>query len=196
MKTGLFFGSFNPVHVGHLIIADHMAHNSDLDEIWMVVTPHNPHKKQSSLARDYDRLHLVQLALGDHPKIKSSNIEFGLPKPSYTIDTLAYLHEKFPKREFALIMGGDNLRTLHKWKNSEVLMSRYPIYVYHRKGHDLDKFKCMEQVHFLEAPLLEISSTYIRKAIEANKDYRFMVPESVLNYIEESNLYRNHIKGS
>lgn len=195
MRTGLFFGSFNPVHVGHLIIADHMVHHTDLEEIWMVVTPHNPHKKQSSLARDYDRLHLVKLALGDYTGIKASNIEFNLPKPSYTIDTLTYLHEKHPDKEFALIMGGDNLATLHKWKNSEILLSRYPIYVYHRKGHELDKYLDVDHIHIADAPMLDISSTHIRKAINQDKDYRFMLPESVFNYIEEANLYRNHIKG-
>ena len=192
MKTGLFFGSFNPVHVGHLIIADHMIHYTDLDEIWMVVSPHNPLKKRNTLANDYDRLHLVNLALGEHPLIKSSNIEFGLPKPSYTIDTLTYLKEKYPNRSFALIMGGDNLATIHKWKNYEILIRDYEFYVYHRKGAELNERASWPNVHIAEAPMLELSSTYIRRAIQENKDYRFMLSESVYNYIEESNMYRSN----
>lgn len=167
-----------------------MAHHSDLDEIWMVVSPHNPLKKRQSLANDYDRLHLVQLALGDHPIIKASNIEFGLPKPSYTIDTLAYLKEKYPERQFALIMGGDNLATIHKWKNYEVLVRDYEFYVYHRKGADVNDRIQWPNVHISEAPLLDLSSTYIRKAIQQDKDYRFMLTETVYKYIVDSNMYR------
>lgn len=192
MKTGLFFGSFNPVHVGHLIIADHMIHHSDLDEIWMVVSPHNPLKKRHTLANDYDRLHLVNLALGEHPLIKASNIEFGLPKPSYTIDTLSYLKEKYPERNFALIMGGDNLATIHKWKNYEILIRDYEFYVYNRKGADLKERSEWPNVHLAEAPLLDLSSTYIRRAIQEKTDYRFMLPESVYEYIQASNMYRTN----
>ena len=140
-KTGLFFGSFNPVHVGHMIIANFMAQHTDLDQVWMVVSPHNPLKKQSSLAKDYDRLHLVNVAIGENPLLQSSNIEFSLPKPSYTIDTLTYLTEKFPEREFVLIMGGDNLNTLHKWKNYELLIKNHEIYVYQRPDYDLGDLK-------------------------------------------------------
>ena len=137
MKVGLFFGSFNPVHVGHMIIAEHMANHTDLDEVWMVVSPQNPLKKQASLAGDYDRLHLVNLAIGENLKLRSSNIEFGLSKPSYTVDTLVYLREKYPNKEFVLIMGGDNLATLHKWKNFEVILRDYQIYVYKRPEYEL-----------------------------------------------------------
>lgn len=190
MKIGLFFGSFNPVHVGHLIIADHMAHNTDLDEVWMVVTPHNPLKKRASLARDYDRLHLVQLALNDYDRIKASNIEFNLPKPSYTIDTLTYLREKYPHHDFALIMGGDNLATIHKWKNADVLLRDFSFYVYKRKGADISEREELPNVHIADAPLIELSSTYIRKAIKENRDHRFMLSESVFDYISQANLYQ------
>ena len=188
-RTGLFFGSFNPVHVGHLIIADHMLHHTDLEEIWMVVSPHNPLKEQSSLANDYDRLHLVELALGDYDGIRASSIEFGLPKPSYTIDTLAYLREKYPEREFALIMGGDNLSTIHKWKNSEVLLANYHFFVYNRKGADLSQYAERENIHISEAPLLDLSATYIRKSIKNGGAYRFMLPKAVFDHIQDTNMY-------
>lgn len=188
-RTGLFFGSFNPVHVGHLIIADHMLYHTDLEEVWMVVSPHNPLKTQSSLANDYDRLHLVELALGDYDGIRASSIEFGLPKPSYTVDTLAYLREKYPDREFSLIMGGDNLATLHKWKNFEFLLANYHFFVYHRKGADLSKYADRDNVHVSEAPLLDLSATYIRKAIKHGGAYRFMLPKTVYDHIQATNMY-------
>lgn len=189
-KIGLFFGSFNPVHVGHMIIANYMVQHSDMDELWMVVSPHNPHKNKKSLANNYDRLHLVKLAIGDNENLKASDIEFGLPQPSYTVDTLAYLKEKFPTREFSLIMGGDNLGTLHKWKNYEVLLENHSIYVYNRPGYDLGDLKDHKNVTILDAPLLEISASYIRKEIKANRSIEYLVIREVAEQIELSGLYR------
>lgn len=190
MKIGLFFGSFNPVHVGHMIIADHMVSNTDLDRLWMVVTPQNPFKTKASLARDYDRLHLVQLAIGDYSKIKASSIEFSLPKPSYTIDTLTYLKERYQDTEFVLIMGGDNLGTLHKWKNYEQILKNHSIYVYVRPNYELGELKDHPKVKIVEAPLMEISSSFIRKEIKEKRSYRFLVPDAVYQYLSSSSLYR------
>ena len=189
-KIGLFFGSFNPVHVGHMIIANYMVQHSDMDELWMVVSPHNPHKNKKSLANNYDRLHLVKLAIGDNENLKASDIEFGLPQPSYTVDTLVYLKEKFPTREFSLIMGGDNLGTLHKWKNYEMLIENHSIYVYNRPGYDLGDLKDHKNVTILDAPLLEISASYIRNEIKENRSVEYLVIREVAEQIELSGLYR------
>ena len=190
MKTGLFFGSFNPIHVGHLIIANYMATQTDLDEVWLVVSPHNPLKKKATLARDYDRLHLVRLATDDNPKLRASNVEFDLPKPSYTIDTLTYLAEKYPKKDFVLIMGGDSLATLHKWKNYELLLRDYQIYVYQRPQYDLGDLQNHENVHLFDAPLMQISASYIRKCIQAGKSVEYLVTQPVFEYLEGSGMYR------
>lgn len=191
MKIGLFFGSFNPVHTGHMIIANYMANRTDLDEVWMVVSPHNPLKPKSTLAKDYDRLHLVQLAIGDTPKLRASNIEFGLPKPSYTIDTLTYLKEKYPDKKFALIMGDDNLATLHKWKNHELILRDYEIYLYKRPSYHLGELSGHPCVRHFEAPLLSISATYIRQSIKGGHSVRYLVPDAVASYVEESSMYRS-----
>lgn len=190
MKTGLFFGSFNPVHNGHMVIANYFAEFSDLDQVWFVVSPHNPLKPAGSLLNDFQRLQLVELAIGDYRKMKVSKIEFGLPKPSYTINTLAHLQEKFPQHEFVLIMGSDNLHTFHKWKNYEQILEYYSIYIYPRPGFDGGDFKNHPKVKFIEAPLMEITSTFIRNAIKSKKDVRFMMPEKVADYIDEMNFYR------
>ncbi|MCB0640146.1 MAG: nicotinate-nucleotide adenylyltransferase [Phaeodactylibacter sp.] len=190
MTIGLFFGSFNPIHIGHLIIANFMAENTDLDQVWLVVSPHNPLKSKSSLAPDYDRLHLVQIAIEDNPNLRASNIEFSLPKPSYTIDTLTYLNEKYPQHDFALIMGGDNLGTLHKWKNYELILRDYPVYVYKRPGYELGQFADHPQVRLVEAPLLSISASFIRDCIQNGKSIRYLVSEPVYQYLESSHLYR------
>lgn len=190
MKIGLFFGSFNPIHVGHLIIGNFMATQTDLQQVWMVVSPQNPHKQKSSLARDYDRLHLVQLATEGNPKLQASNIEFGLPKPSYTIDTLTYLQEKHPEKEFVLIMGGDNLGTFHKWKNYEKILANHEIFVYQRPQYDLGELANHSKVHLFEAPLMDISASYIRESIQNGHSVEYLVSESVLKYLEDSNLYR------
>lgn len=191
MKTGLFFGSFNPIHVGHLIIANYMATQTDLDKVWLVVSPHNPLKPKKSLARDYDRLHLARLGIGDNPRIEASNVEFSLPQPSYTIDTLAFLGEKYPGREFALIMGGDSLATLDKWKNYEQLLAGYDIYVYQRPGYDPGPLATHPRVRLCQAPLLDLSATYIRDCLRAGKSVRYLVPEAVFEYLDSGNLYRS-----
>ena len=191
MKIGLFFGSFNPVHTGHLIIANFMATHTDLDKVWMVVSPQNPLKEKKTLARDHDRLHLVRLGIGDNPRVEASNVEFGLPKPSYTIDTLAFLREKYPDREFALLMGGDSLASLPRWKNYEQLLANYDIYVYRRSASEPGELAAHPRVRMFDAPLLDISATYIRDSIRAGKSVRYMVPEAVFEYLQGSKLYRS-----
>jgi len=188
-KTGLFFGSFNPVHVGHMIIANHMLNHTDMDAVWLVVSPHNPLKKKSTLANDYDRLHLVNLAIGDELRLKASDIEFGLPQPSYTIDTMTYLKEKYPEKEFALIMGGDNLGTFHKWKNYELLLENYDIFIYRRPSYELPELMNHKNIHMTEAPLLEISSSYIRSLIAQKKSIRYLVPDKVYAYLNDYPVY-------
>lgn len=188
MKIGLFFGSFNPIHIGHLIIAEYMAERTDLDQVWFVVSPHNPLKKKSSLANDYDRLHLVNIAIEDNPKLQSSSIEFGLPQPSYTVDTLAYLDEKYPQHQFCLIMGGDNLESLHKWKNYEIILNNYPIYVYARDGHEIPTLD--GDITIADAPMMNISATYIRNSIKASQSVRYLLHHLVLKHIQESGMYK------
>ena len=191
MKIGLFFGSFNPVHVGHMIIANYMAQHTSLDKVWMVVSPHNPHKKRNTLANDYDRLHLVNLAIGENKAIQASNIEFSLPKPSYTIDTLTYLKEKHPAHDFVLIMGGDNLGTFHKWKNYDKILENHELFVYQRPSYDLGELQKHEKVTIFEAPLMQISSSYIRKQIKAGFSIDYLVTEEVRRHIEEAGMYKN-----
>lgn len=190
MKIGLFFGSFNPVHVGHMIIANYMATQSDLDQVWLVVSPQNPLKPKNSLAKDYDRLYLVELAIGENVNLRASNIEFSLPKPSYTIDTLTYLGEKYPQNKFVLIMGGDNLGTLHKWKNYELILRDYEIYVYRRPTYELGEFEDHDSVRLFDAPQLHISASYIRKTIQAGHSAQYLVPDSVYEELIESGMYR------
>nr|WP_238578226.1 nicotinate (nicotinamide) nucleotide adenylyltransferase [Phaeodactylibacter xiamenensis] len=189
-KVGLFFGSFNPVHVGHMIIANFMATQTGLEEVWMVVSPHNPLKPKKTLARDHDRLHLVRLAIGDNPKLKASDVEFGLPQPSYTVDTLSYLKEKYPSRQFVLIMGGDNLATLHKWKNYELLLRDHEIFVYQRPSHDLGELQQHPSIKIVEAPLMQISASYIRNCLKAGQSVQYLVPDAVYRYLEEVAIYR------
>ncbi len=191
-KVGLYFGTFNPIHVGHLIIANYIAEFSELQEIWMVVTPHNPHKKKSSLLADHHRYQMVYEATKDYPKLKPSNIEFKLPQPNYTVKTLAHLQEQYPDIDFSLIMGEDNLKTLHKWKNYEVILENYTIYVYPRKskGEVQSKFINHPKIHTIDAPVMELSSTFIRKAIPKGKNIRPMLPEAVWKYLDEMNFYK------
>ncbi len=192
MKTGLYFGTFNPIHSGHLIIANHMAEFSDLDQVWLIVTPHNPFKEKQTLLDDYTRLQMVQLAVEDYPKLRASDIEFKLPQPNYTVTTLVHLQEKFPGYEFSLIMGEDNLRSLHKWKNHEVILERHDLYVYPRLSTveqgpiTLDHAR----VHPIAAPVIELSSTFIRECIRTGKNARPMLPEKVWQYIDHNNLYK------
>jgi nicotinate-nucleotide adenylyltransferase len=189
MKIGLFFGSFNPVHSGHLIIANYIVENTPLEQLWLVVTPHNPLKKRATLADDYQRLHWVNLSVENHTKLHSCNIEFDMPKPSYTIDTLTYLNEKYPQHDFVLIMGGDNLGSFHKWKNHDVILKHNEIYVYKRPNYDLGKLQKHPNVTLIDAPLMEISSSIIRKFIKEGKSIRYWVPDRVLDDIERSSTY-------
>jgi len=190
-SVGLFFGSFNPIHTGHLIIASYMANYTDLDEVWLVISPHNPLKKKDSLINMYDRLEMVNLALEPADRIRSSTIEFSLPQPSYTADTLSYLREKHPDRKFVLIMGSDNLASLHKWKNYEILLRDYRIYVYPRPGHPVpNKLDDHPAITITDTPLMEFSATFIRNALKKGKDIRYFVPDKVLDFIEAKGLYR------
>jgi nicotinate-nucleotide adenylyltransferase len=193
-KIGLYFGTFNPIHIGHLAIANHMVEFSDLDEVWMIVTPHNPFKKKSSLLADNHRYQLVQIAIEDYPKLKASNIEFNLPQPNYTVNTLAHISEKYPKHNFNLIMGEDNLASFHKWKNYEVILENHNIYVYPRVHKDSvakTQFDEHLRIHKVAAPIMEVSSTFIRKAIAAKKNIRALLPCKVWQYIDEMNFYKN-----
>ena len=191
MKVGLYFGTFNPSHVGHLIIANHFAEHSDLEEIWCVVTPQNPFKTKQSVLDNHQRLEMVYLATKEYPKIKPSDIEFQLPQPNYTVHSLAYLEEKYPKHEFALIMGEDNLASLPKWKNAEVLLDRYPIYVYPRKiEQSYAAVDSKGTIIKVDAPIIEISSSFIRKSIKSAKNIRPLLPESVWVYLDEMNFYK------
>ena len=188
-KVGLFFGSFNPVHVGHLIIANYMANYTELDEVWFVVSPQNPFKKKESLGNMYDRLEMVNLAIEDTEKLKVSSIEFGLPQPSYTIDTLTHLAEKYPTHDFVLIMGEDILETFSKWKNCDIILRDYHIYVYPRPGYTGGKMKEHPSITMTQTPMMELSSTFLRKAIKAGKSIKFYTPDKVLDFIEKKGLY-------
>lgn len=188
MKIGLFFGSFNPVHIGHLIIANHVIEHTELQKIWFIVSPQNPLKPTSSLLNEYNRLHLVQLAIENDPRFKVSNIEFKLPKPSYTIDTLAYLSEKYSKHQFSIIMGGDSYSNLNNWKNYELILKNYPIIVFNRDGFELEKKSTTTL--FVQAPFLNISSTLIRTEIKMGKSVKYLVPELVYNELEITNYYK------
>jgi nicotinate-nucleotide adenylyltransferase len=190
MTIGLYFGSFNPVHHGHLIIAKHLLHHTQLQQIWLVVSPHNPLKQSSSLLDEYQRLHLVNLAIDGETQLKSSNIEFQLPRPSFTIDTLTYLSEKYPNHEFAVIMGSDSLLNINNWKNPDQLMSRYPIYVYERPGFHVEHVPASTIQVLTNAPMLEISSTYIRQMIKQKKSIRYLVPDKVADEITLNNYYK------
>jgi len=191
-KVGLFFGSFNPIHIGHLIIANHMVEHSDLEEIWLVVTPHNPHKKKNTLLANYDRLEMVYRACKDYEKLKPSNIEFGLEQPNYTVHTLAHLQEKYPTNEFCLIMGEDNLKSFHRWKNFETILENHQLYVYPRiaDGTIVDRFKDHPGIKKVAAPIIELSATFIRKSISQSKNVTPLLPAAVWEYIDEMNFYK------
>jgi nicotinate-nucleotide adenylyltransferase len=189
MKIGLFFGSFNPVHIGHLVIAQAAVNETDLDRVWMVVSPQNPFKKKSSLLGEYDRYRMVELALDDNPDIDASNVEFYLDKPSYTIDTLNHLNRKYQSYEFALIMGEDNLEYLHKWKDAEKVL-QYPIYCYPRMGQEENQFDRFPDIIRFEMPYLDISATRIRKMVKEGKSVRYLVPGKAYDYLENKFLYK------
>lgn len=191
MKVGLFFGSFNPIHIGHLIIANYIIENSDLTQIWFVVTPQNPFKNKSTLLKDHHRLEMVNLAIEKYPHFRSSSVEFTLPKPSYTIDTLVVLKEKYPSYDFVLLMGEDNLNSFHKWKNYEQILKYHSLFVYPRMN-SIQKEQTLvnPNIHKISAPIIEISSTLIRSMIKEHKNVRPMLPPEVFNYIDGSNLYK------
>jgi nicotinate-nucleotide adenylyltransferase len=191
-KIGLYFGTFNPIHIGHMIIANYMVEFSDLDEIWMVVTPQNPFKKKSSLLDNNHRLELVYIACEKYPKLKPCDVEFKLSQPNYTINTLVQLEENYPNLDFSLIMGEDNLKSFHKWKNYEVILERFSIFVYPRVSNGIveNQFKDHPKIHRVAAPVVEISSTFIRKAIKEGKNITPMLPENVWEYIDRMNFYK------
>lgn len=189
IKTGLYFGSFNPIHMGHMVIANYIIEYSDLEQLWFVVSPHNPLKEKQSLLQDYHRLEMVRLAIGDDERFRASDIEFKLPTPSYTIDTLAYLEEKYPGREFHLIMGADGLRTFHKWKNAELITRGYHRIIYPRPGSEVKTPRPEENASLVKAPLMEISSSFIRKAVREGRDIRHMVPEKAYQYMKDMHFY-------
>ncbi len=188
-KIGLYFGTFNPIHIGHLIIANHMANYTNLDEVWFVVSPHNPFKNKNNLLDDYARLELVHRAIKDFDRLRVTDIEFGLSQPSYTVNTLVHLSEKYPYHSFSLIMGGDNLNTFHKWKNYETILNNHELYVYPRLATMPGSLDNHEKVNLVGAPIMQISSSFIRNAIRNKKDVRAMLPESVWLHIDEMNYY-------
>jgi len=191
MKVGLYFGSFNPIHHGHLIIANYILQHTDLDQLWFVVTPQNPLKPAGTLLNEYHRLYLVRLAVEGENKLKASDIEFKLPRPSYTVDTLAYLEEKYPSYQFSIIMGSDSLQNLSRWKNYTHILANYPLYIYRRPEHQkIPAYPGAKKIEILEAPLLPISATHIRKNIKEGKSIRYLVPDAVREEIERNAYYR------
>lgn len=190
MQIGLYFGSFNPIHIGHLILANYIKQNTTLNEVWFVVSPQNPLKPQASLLNEYQRIHLVKLALEGTSKLKASDIEFKLPKPSYTIDTLTYLSEKYPNYKFTVIMGSDSYNNLPKWKNWEILIEQYNILIYQRPGFVTTELHNPNN-QIINAPLLEISSTVIREMLKKKQSIKYLVTDSVLEEIEKSNYYKS-----
>jgi nicotinate-nucleotide adenylyltransferase len=189
MHIGLYFGSFNPIHTGHCIIASHICNHSDVDQLWFVVSPHNPFKASESLLNEYQRLHLVKLAIEGDKRLNASDIEFKLPRPSYTIDTLTYLKEKYPDNRFSVILGSDSFQNLPKWKNGDIIIKEYALFVYPRPGFPIKKIN-IGQVYPVDAPLLEISSTSVRAFVKARKSIRYLVPDPVCEEIEKSGYYR------
>lgn len=202
MNIGLYFGTYNPIHVGHLIIANYMVEYTNLDQVWLIVTPQNPLKKKSTLLEDYHRYAMVEMAVLDNDKLKASNIEFKLPQPSYTINTLTYLKEKHPKHQFSLIMGEDNLRTFHKWKNYGQILENHKIYVYPRALTEQERIEMIESasiensfsnkknIIICDAPVMKISASFIRDAIKNKKDTRYLLTEVVYKYVQEMNFYK------
>lgn len=190
MKIGLYFGSFNPVHIGHLIIANHMAYNTNLDQVWFVVSPQNPFKTSASLLNEYNRLHMIKSAIEGEKKLRASSVEFKLPRPSYTVDTLAYLKDKHPAHEFSIILGSDGFQNIKKWKNYRVILDNYMILIYKRPGFEVAPEFSSPEIIIAEAPLLDISSTRIREMVRERKTPRYLVPDIVLEEIERNGYYR------
>lgn len=189
MRVALYFGSFNPIHVGHLIIANHCLNEGNVDQLWFVVSPQNPLKESKSLLNENHRYHLVQLAIEAEPKFRVSNIEFALPRPSYTVDTLTYLSEKYPEHKFSIVLGGDSFQNIKKWKNHQWLLDNYDVLVYQRPGFEIDQ-SISQRLKVLDAPLLDISATMVRKLIHAGKSARFLLVEEVYQEILAASYYR------
>ena len=189
MKIGLYFGSFNPIHIGHLAIANYILEYSELEQIWFVISPQNPFKEKKSLLKDFHRFELLYRAIEENDSYRVTDIEFKLPQPSYTIDTLAHITEKHPKHEFSLLMGSDNITSFHKWKNYEQILEHYSLYVYPRTNYKGSKFDQHKKVHFIHAPQIEISSSFIRNAIKEGKEIPFFMPTEAYNYMREMNFY-------
>lgn len=189
MKIGLFFGSFNPVHVGHLIIANTVAQCDGVGQVWFVVSPHNPFKKKASLLHEFDRLDMVRLATSDNPALGVTDIEFRMPKPSYTVDTLAYLSDKYPQHAFRVVMGEDNLTHFHKWKNHERILEDFGLYVYPRPGAQPNGFARHAHVSYVQAPQVDISATFIREALQEGRSIRYLVPDEVEEFIRRKGFY-------
>jgi nicotinate-nucleotide adenylyltransferase len=190
MKVGLYFGSFNPVHIGHMAIANFLVEYGGIDQLWFVVSPQNPLKKKENLLNDYDRLEMMHLAVSDEQRFRVSDIEYRLPKPSYTIDTLTYLSEKFPAHHFSIIMGSDNLVNFHRWKNFEAIKQNYGIIVYPRPGFDPSSTETFPDIRLVDAPLMEISSTFIREAIKEGRNMRHFLPPGVWEYVDKMGFYK------
>lgn len=189
-KTGLFFGSFNPIHVGHLIIAEYIVEHTELKEIWFVVSPRNPLKNKQSLLNDKQRLYMVNIALEDDPRFRSCDVEFKLPQPSYTVNTLLHLAERYPEKEFCLIMGEDNLDCIEKWYNYQYILDNYQIYVYPRDDYKTEKKRELPNIHYVDAPRMGISASMIRQGIKEKKTVKYLMTEKVARYVEEMGLYR------
>jgi nicotinate-nucleotide adenylyltransferase len=190
MKIGLFFGSYNPIHIGHLIIANYMANYTDLDKVWLVVSPHNPLKEKKDLIDIYDRLEMAKLAIEKAENISVSDVELKLAQPSYTIDTLTLLKDQYPEHDFVLIMGSDNLKSLKKWKNYELILRDHQIFVYPRPGYESKEFLDHPSVTLTKTPLMELSSTFVRKAVRDKKNVSFFIPDAVAEFIDSKGLYR------
>lgn len=188
MHIGLFFGSFNPIHTGHLIIANHVQQHTEIDKVWFVLSPHNPLKESHSLLNEYDRLHLVELAIADNPRFRASRVEFSLPKPSYTIDTLTYLKERFPLERFTVILGSDSLMNIRRWKNWETLVANHHLIIYKRPGFPVE-IPASANAQVVEAPLLDISASFIRNEIRAKRSVQYLLPDSVSKYIQDNRYY-------
>jgi nicotinate-nucleotide adenylyltransferase len=194
MQIGLYFGSFNPIHIGHLIIANHVLNATSLDKIWFVISPQNPFKQATSLLNEYDRLHLVQQSVAEDPRLKASDIEFSLPKPSYTVHTLAYLKEKYPEYQFSILMGSDSFQNFPKWKNAEVIAANYPVLIYKRPGFPVEN-TLDARIQVMDAPLLEISATHIRELVQSGKSIRYLVPQAVETEITTNGFFKK-LKGN
>lgn len=191
LKIGLYFGTYNPIHIGHLAIANYMVEFTDIDQLWFVVSPQNPHKVKKNLLDDYQRLEMVHRAVEGDDRLRASNIEFNLPRPSYTVDTLAYLKDQHPGYDFVILIGSDNLENLHKWKNYETIIENYGVIVYPRPGFDRSKVVARKNITIAEdAPLMEISASFIRSAIRQGKDVRHFLPLKTWEYLEEMNFYK------